>query len=115
MTFELCKPLSILYKVIQCFTMWKVYRDNNQKSIRIKSVQCFQVYLDVKYASDPEIKFPIAILRSPVVSADPPFPTAAFGFGNTDLAQPLNPFDAPPSYGAYNLYPPVSGFGNKHQ
>lgn len=89
------------------------------KSIRIKSVQFFQVYLDVKYASDPEIKFPIVILRAAGVSAAPPFPTAAFGFGNTDLAQPppaaANPFGAPPSYGAYNMYPPISGFGKKHQ
>lgn len=96
------------------------------KSIRIKSVPFFQVYLDVKYASDPEIKFPIVILRARKASAAPPYPTAfasypadAFGFGNTGLPQPPpaepSPFDAPPSYGVYNLYPPISGFGNKDQ
>uniref|UniRef100_H3C002 Zgc:110626 n=1 Tax=Tetraodon nigroviridis TaxID=99883 RepID=H3C002_TETNG len=73
----------------------------------IKAEHRLRVYLDVKYASDPEIKFPIVILRAPTVSAAPPFPTAsapypaaAFGFGNTALPQPPpappNPFDPAP-------------------
>lgn len=94
------------------------------KSIRIKSVPFFQVYLDVKYASDPEVKFPIVILGAPKASTAPPYPTAsasyptaAFGFGNTDLPPPAAPnlFDPPPSYGTHYLYPSIAVFGNNHQ
>lgn len=87
----------------------------------IKAEHRLRVTLNVKYTSDLEIKFPIVILGTPKFPAAPPSPTAsaAFGFGHADLPQPLaaapNPFDPPPSYEASNLYPPISGFGNKHQ
>lgn len=95
----------------------------------IKVEYRLRVYLDVKYASDPEIKFPIVILPALQVPAMAPPPAASgFGFepfGNTNppawgvvppqppaASQPLDP---PPPYGAYGMYPPVTDYGSKHQ
>lgn len=91
---------------------------------------CFpQVYLDVKYASNPEIKLPIVILPASEVSAVAP-PPAAYGFGFEPFGNPnppawgnvppqpsaaAQPSDLPPPYGAYNMYPPLSDFDTKYQ
>ncbi|XP_035514304.1 arrestin domain-containing protein 3-like [Morone saxatilis] len=93
----------------------------------IKAEYRLRVYLDVKYASDPEIKFPIVILPATQVPGMAPPPAASdFGFepfGNTDPPawsvppQPPTapqPLDAPPPYGAYGMYPPLTDFGNKY-
>lgn len=96
----------------------------------IKVEYRLRVYLDVKYASDPEIKFPIVILPASQVAAMAPPPPAASGFGfepfgNTDppawgIVPPQPPaapqsLAPPPPYGAYGLYPPLTDFGNKSQ
>ncbi|XP_008299391.1 arrestin domain-containing protein 3-like isoform X3 [Stegastes partitus] len=83
-----------------------------------------RVYLDVKYASDPELKFPIIILPAYQRSTAAAPPAAAgFGFepfGNpnppvwgTVAPQPPTepqPSDPPPPYGAYGMYPPMKDF-----
>ncbi|XP_030273777.1 arrestin domain-containing protein 3-like [Sparus aurata] len=90
----------------------------------IKLEYRLKVYLDVKYASDPEIKIPVVVLphsKAPDVKQPPP--TAGFGFevfGGPNPApwngapqqQPApRPIDPPPTYGAYAVYPsyPDSG------
>ncbi|XP_060893879.1 thioredoxin-interacting protein-like [Labrus mixtus] len=95
----------------------------------IKAEYRLRVYLDIKYASDPHIKFPIVILPAAPVPAVAPAPLAsAFGFepfanpnppawGNVPTQQPAahQSADPPPSYGAYGMYPPLSDFGNVYQ
>lgn len=81
-----------------------------------------QIHLDIKYATDPEIKLPIVVLpafEGPAVEKPPT--SAAFGFeafGNPN--QPtwsltpqqhqatLQPMDPPPHYGAHAMYPPFT-------
>uniref|UniRef100_A0A8C5I808 Arrestin domain-containing protein 3-like n=1 Tax=Gouania willdenowi TaxID=441366 RepID=A0A8C5I808_GOUWI len=81
-----------------------------------------KVYLDVKYASDPEIKFPIIILpaiaRPEVQDSD--FPASGFEafpqpdmFGGPSLFQnptATGPSAPPPPYETYGMYPSLGGF-----
>uniref|UniRef100_G3P766 Zgc:110626 n=1 Tax=Gasterosteus aculeatus aculeatus TaxID=481459 RepID=G3P766_GASAC len=96
----------------------------------IKAEYRLRVYLDVKYASDPEIKFDIVILPAQQVPAllGPQLAASDFGlepFGGANppvwgFAPPQppadpGPLDPPPPYGAYGMYPPLTDFGNKEQ
>ncbi|KAM9360650.1 uncharacterized protein ABDE67_001263 [Symphorus nematophorus] len=98
----------------------------------IKAEHRLRVYLDVKYALDPEIKFPIVILPASQVPAALAPPPAASGFGFEPFGNPNPPawgtaplqpavaatpnlLDPPPPYGAYGMYPRLNDFGNKWQ
>ncbi|XP_024909261.1 arrestin domain-containing protein 3-like [Cynoglossus semilaevis] len=89
----------------------------------IKVEYRLRIYLDVKYASDPVIKFPIIIL--PTLEAcdeEQPSAYAAYGFnvfGNVDVPGATSfppkpaapgPYGPPPPYGTYNMYPILNGF-----
>lgn len=82
---------------------------------------CSQVYLDVKYASDPEIKFPIVILAAPQVSSLAPPPAAsdfgcpyppAWGFPPAQQPAAGQPLASNEGNG---LYPPLSNFNTTYQ
>ncbi|KAG7490069.1 hypothetical protein JOB18_027175 [Solea senegalensis] len=86
-----------------------------------------RVYLDVKYASDPEIKFPIIIVPSLAGGEQPqppeysPYGFNAFGNpgmpgGSDFLLNPpaMNPYAPPPAYGSYALYPTLNGYDKKY-
>ncbi|XP_037339403.2 arrestin domain-containing protein 3-like [Pungitius pungitius] len=98
----------------------------------IKAEYRLRVYLDVKYASDPEIKFGIVVLPAqqvPGLLGPHPAAPSDFGlepFGGTNPApwgfvppQPLaypGPLDPPPPYEAYGMYPPLpESHRNKEQ
>lgn len=122
-------PASASEKVTRVITIPHDVEPSILNCSNIKVEYRLRVYLDVKYASDPEIKFPIVILpasQAPAVAPPPAF--AAFGFeafgnpnppvrGVVPPQQPTAPppFDPPPSYGAYAMYPPMTDYGNKYQ
>lgn len=90
----------------------------------IKAEYRLRVCLDVKYASDPEIKFPIVILAAHQGSSFGPPPAAsdfecpyppAWGFSPAQPPATGQPMGPPPSYEAHGLYPHLSNFGNTHQ
>ncbi|XP_070689872.1 arrestin domain-containing protein 3-like [Pempheris klunzingeri] len=81
-----------------------------------------RVYLDVKYASDPEIKFPIVILpalRGPDREDVSAYPTheakSDMPHGISFLHNPTasGPHAPPPSYETYGMYPSLNDFGGK--
>ncbi|KAK2837372.1 hypothetical protein Q5P01_014584 [Channa striata] len=84
-----------------------------------------RVYLDVKYASDPEVKFPIVVLPALQGSDEehlPLYPTyGCEALGNSDVpggtSFQQNPAaiwpSAPPLPDAYNIYPSLEGFDGK--
>ncbi|KAM6965424.1 arrestin domain-containing protein 3-like [Aplochiton taeniatus] len=98
----------------------------------LKSEYRLRVYLDVRYAKDPEIKFPVVVLHafhSPEGHAVPQYTSIGFGPSSSDFLTPgipnqpawnsppppyptaSEPSEPPPAYG---MYPPMSKFGEKH-
>uniref|UniRef100_A0A3B3USL3 Arrestin domain-containing protein 3-like n=1 Tax=Poecilia latipinna TaxID=48699 RepID=A0A3B3USL3_9TELE len=98
----------------------------------IKVEHRLRVYLNVKYASDPEIKFDIIILPAHQVPAVATAPTAAsdfgigpfgsygnpnppvWGFGPQQPPPAYQPAGPPPPYGAHGMYPPLNEFDHKY-
>ncbi|KAM3610887.1 uncharacterized protein V6R79_010182 [Siganus canaliculatus] len=94
----------------------------NCQNIRVE--YRLRVYLDVKFAADPEIKFPVIILPTPQVPAVAPPPGVSdFGFGAfgstsapmwglVPSAPQVN--DLPPPYASHGLYPSLTDSGKKY-
>ncbi|XP_035020976.2 arrestin domain-containing protein 4 [Hippoglossus stenolepis] len=88
-----------------------------------------RVCLDVKYATDPEIKFTIVILpagQGPTWAPPPADSDFGSGFpseksGNPELVAwgaaapqpPTQAFGPPPAYGEHEMYPPMTNYDNK--
>lgn len=85
-----------------------------------------QVYLDVKYASDPEIKLPIVILQGlqepdeEHLLAYPPYGAEAYagshmpgGPGYPQYPMFTGPSAVPPTSETAMMYPPLTNFNEK--
>ncbi|KAM9810919.1 arrestin domain-containing protein 3-like [Neosynchiropus ocellatus] len=90
----------------------------------IKAEYRLRVYLDVKYASDPEIKFPISVLPilptpDEMAAAPPAYGFDAFsqsGFGGPTIPPApmyFTPSVPPPAYTPYSTYPSLDDFNKK--
>nr|XP_061803931.1 arrestin domain-containing protein 3-like [Nerophis lumbriciformis] len=90
----------------------------------IKLEYRLRVYLDVKYSSDPEVKFPITILpgfQASAMAANMPSTSTGFEFASHGYQNPPafdtfstpQPFNPPPSYGGHGMYPSLMDFGSK--
>ncbi|KAK5871350.1 hypothetical protein PBY51_004235 [Eleginops maclovinus] len=100
-------PLDVEPSILNCSILKAEYR--------------LRVYLDVKYASDPEIKFPIVILPVPKVPGMEAPPLAASGFGFEPFGNAYPPpaaaaltSDPPPAYGTSGTYPFLMDYNNKY-
>uniref|UniRef100_A0A1A7WPD3 Arrestin C-terminal-like domain-containing protein n=1 Tax=Iconisemion striatum TaxID=60296 RepID=A0A1A7WPD3_9TELE len=116
--------------VTQVITIPRDMEPSIMNCSNIKVEYRLRVYLDVKYASDPEIKFNIFILQAFPVPAAASAPPAAAGFGYEPFGNPTPPVwgmspppppfapqssdPPPPPYGAYGMYPPLNDFNNKY-
>ncbi|XP_051924646.1 arrestin domain-containing protein 3-like isoform X1 [Hippocampus zosterae] len=90
----------------------------------IKLEYRLKIYLDVKYATDPEIKLPIVVLPAFETPArNQPPGAAAYGFedfgglNQQSWNQAPQPSDLPPPYGAHTVYPSLSNsdkYGSFH-
>ncbi|XP_072243095.1 arrestin domain-containing protein 3-like isoform X1 [Leuresthes tenuis] len=124
-------PPSAAEKVTQIITIPHDVEPSIHNCNIIKAEHRLRVYLDVKYASDPEIKFEIVILpasQASLVESAPPTTAAGFGFepfGNPNPpvwgfgppqppAGPQSSDQPPPPYGAYAMYPPMYEYDNKY-
>ncbi|XP_067378106.1 arrestin domain-containing protein 3-like [Channa argus] len=136
-TKDLCKevgdpiPPSTNQKVTRIITIPHDVEPSILNCSIIKVEYRVRVYLDIKFASDPAIKFPIIILpASHVPAMEPPPAASGFGFepfGNLNppvwgfvppQPQPPpapQPFDAPPPYEAHGMYPSFTDVGTKYQ
>ncbi|XP_077572221.1 arrestin domain-containing protein 3-like isoform X2 [Stigmatopora nigra] len=83
-----------------------------------------RVYLDIKYDSDPQIKFPITILQvnqSSAVPVNRPATSTGYEFGAFGYQNPTpwgafstpQPFEPPPSYEDHVGYPSLMDFSSK--
>ncbi|XP_017269164.1 arrestin domain-containing protein 3 [Kryptolebias marmoratus] len=75
----------------------------------IKLEYRLKIYLDIKYAADPEVKLPIVILNEKTADRQLP-PSGAFGFeafGNPNHPTMPQAVDLPPPYEASAMYPPL--------
>ncbi|XP_029365739.1 arrestin domain-containing protein 3-like [Echeneis naucrates] len=87
----------------------------------IRTQYRLRVYLDVKYATDPQIKFNIVILPALQRGEEehpPAYPgfAAFYMYGGSSFPQNQTasvPSAPPPSYGTYGMYPPLTGFNGK--
>ncbi|XP_057688098.1 arrestin domain-containing protein 3-like isoform X1 [Corythoichthys intestinalis] len=103
-------PLDVEPSILNCEILKVEYR--------------LRVYLDVKYASDPEIKFPITIVpvsQASAVSANMLSASGGFEFGSFGYQNPTSwdtfstpqPFEQPPAYEDHGIYPSLMNYGSK--